>query len=249
VGNPGLDPFRATTLDAAAEWYYMPGALLSVAFFQKDIDSFVQTVQSSGAYSNNPFGLPDSLAIAACANLDPGICSPSLTNWVFSAPRNTPGGRLRGFEVNFQQPFKFLPGFLGNFGVLLNYTRVESNIKYLNTAGAVVKIDDLTGLSRNSANATLYYEDKVVSARVSAAYRSGYLSDAVGTQGIDSQGYNKTLNIDASLQLTLTKQLKLTFEGINLTDQYQDQYNDSRDLLSVYHHTGREFLAGFRFNY
>lgn len=249
VGNPMLDPFRATTLDAAAEWYYMPGALLSVALFQKNIDSFVQTVQSSGAYSNNPFGLPDSLAIAACANLDPGICNPSLTNWTFSAPRNTPGGRLRGIEINFQQPFKFLPGFLGNFGVLLNYTHVTSNIKYLNSAGTVVKITDLTGLSRNSANATLYYEDKVVSARVSAAYRSGYLSDAVGTQGIDSQGYNKTLNIDTSVQISLTKQFKLTFEGINLTDQYQDQYNDSTNLLSVYHHTGREFLAGFRFNY
>jgi iron complex outermembrane recepter protein len=113
----------------------------------------------------------------------------------------------------------------------------------------VVKIDDLTGLSRNSANATIYYEDKLISARVSAAYRSGYLSDAVGTQGIDSQGYNSTLNIDTSMQLTLTKQFKLTFEGINLTDQYQDQYNDTRDLLSVYHHTGREFLVGFRFNY
>ncbi len=249
VGNPNLDPFRATTYDAAAEWYYMPGALLSVALFQKDIDSFVQTVQSSGAYSSNPFGLPDSLAIAACANLDPGICNPSLTNWTFSAPRNTPGGRLRGIEVNFQQPFKFLPGFLGNFGVLLNYTRVTSSIKYLNSSGAVVKITDLTGLSRNSANATLYYEDKRVSARVSAAYRSGYLSDAVGTQGIDSQGYNKTLNIDTSVQITLTKQFKLTFEGINLTDQFQDQFNDSRNLLSVYHHTGREFLAGFRFNY
>jgi TonB-dependent receptor len=249
VGNPNLDPFRATTLDAAAEWYYMPGALFSVALFQKNIGSFVQTVSSSGAYTNNPFGLPDSLAIAACANLDPGICNPSLTNWTFSAPRNTPGGQLRGIEINFQQPFKFLPGFLGNFGVLLNYTHVESNIKYLNTAGAVVKTGDLTGLSRNSGNATLYYEDKVLSARVSAAYRSKYLSDAVGTQGIDSQGYNGTLNIDASAQITVTKWMKLTFEGINLTDQYQDQFNDTRDLLSVYHHTGREFLGGVRFNF
>jgi len=249
VGNPDLDPYRATTYDAAAEWYYMPGALLSVAVFQKNIDSFVQTVQSSGVYSDNPFGLPDSLAIAACANLDPGICSPSLANWVFSAPRNTPGGRLRGIEVNFQQPFKFLPGFLGNFGVLLNYTHVESSIKYLDSKGNVAVIGDLTGLSRDSANATLYYEDKVFSARVSAAYRSRYLSDAVGTQGIDSQGYNSTLNIDASAQITITKWMKLTFEGINLTDQYQDQFNDSRDLLSVYHHTGREFLAGVRFNF
>ena len=249
VGNPNLDPYRATTLDAAAEYYYMKGALLSVAYFQKNIDSFVQTVQSSGTFADNPFGLPESLAIAACGNQYPATCNPAAANWTFSAPRNSPGGTLRGVEVNLQQPFKFLPGFLGNFGVLLNYTHVTSSIKYLNSSGAVAVVADLTGLSRNSANATLYYEDKVVSARVSAAYRSKYLSDAVGTQGIDSQGYNSTLNIDASVQITLTKQVKLTFEGINLTDQFQDQYNDSRDLLSVYHHTGREFLAGFRFNY
>jgi TonB-dependent receptor len=249
VGNPNLDPYRATTLDAAAEYYYMKGALLSVAYFQKNIDSFVQTVQSSGTFADNPFGLPESLAIAACGNQYPATCNPAAANWTFSAPRNSPGGVLRGVEVNLQQPFKFLPGFLGNFGVLLNYTHVTSSIKYLNSSGAVAVVADLTGLSRNSANATLYYEDKVVSARVSAAYRSKYLSDAVGTQGIDSQGYNSTLNIDASVQLTLTKQVKLTFEGINLTDQFQDQYNDSRNLLSVYHHTGREFLAGFRFNY
>ena len=47
----------------------------------------------------------------------------------------------------------------------------------------------------------------------------------------------------------MAAQSKKNFEGINLTDQYQDQYNDSTNLLSVYHHTGREFLAGFRFNY
>ena len=249
AGNPNLDPFRATTYDVSAEWYYQPGALLSVALFQKDIDSFVQTVQSSGAFSENPFGLPDSLAIAACGNLYPATCNPAFTNWVFSVPRNTPGGRLRGYEINFQQPFRFLPGFLGNFGVLLNYTHVSSNIKYLNAQGQVMKIDDLTGLSRNSANATLYYEDKLISARVSGAYRSGYMSDAVGTQGVDSQGTNKTFNLDASVQINVTKQIKLTFEGVNLTDQYQDQYVDSRNLLSVYHHTGREFLVGVRFNY
>ena len=249
VGNPNLDPFRATTLDTSVEYYYQPGALISAALFQKDINSFVQTVQSSGAFSANPFGLPDSLAIAACGNLYPATCNPAQTNWVFSAPRNTPGGRLRGFEINVQQPLRFLPGFLGNLGVLLNYTHVTSRISYLNSAGVVVKMDDLTGLSRDGGNATIYYEDKVLSARVSGAYRSRYLSDAVGTQGIDSQGFNSTFNLDTSIQLTLTPWVKLTFEGINLTDQYQDQYNDTRDLLLVYHHTGREFLGGVRLSF
>ena len=249
VGNPNLDPFRASTYDASVEWYYAPGALISVAFFQKDIDSFVQTVTSSGAYSSNPFGLPDSLAIAACGNQYPATCSPTQTNWTFSAPRNTPGGRLRGYEINFQQPLKFLPGILGNLGVLLNYTHVSSSIQYLSATGAVAAIDDLTGLSRHGANATLYYEDKFLSARVSGAYRSDYLTRVPGQQGTDVEGTNSTFNLDASMQLTITDHVKLSFEAINLTDQYQDQYVDSRNLLNVYHHTGREFLAGVRFSY
>ena len=90
------------------------------------------------AFTGNPFGLPDSLAIAACGALYPATCNPASNNWVFSFPANTPGGKLRGFEINYQQPFRFLPRFLKNTGVLLNYTQVTSNIKYLNGAGVVV---------------------------------------------------------------------------------------------------------------
>ena len=38
-------------------------------------------------------------------------------------------------------------------------------------------------------------------------------------------------------------------EGINLTDEFQDQFNDSSNRVSFYHHTGREFLVGFRYTY
>lgn len=249
AGNPNLDPFRATTFDLSFEYYYQPGALLSLALFQKNISSFVQTVSSSGAFSDNPFGLPDSLAIAACGSQYPDICNPSFTNWTFSVPQNTPGGKLKGLEVNFQQPLRFLPGLLRNLGVLLNYTHVTSKVKYLDSSGNVVAVTDLTGLSRNSANATLYYEDKKISARVSAAYRSKYLADPIGRQGTDSQGTNSTFNVDASLQYTINNHFKLTAEGINLTNQGQWQYVDSSNLQYVYHETGREFLFGIRYNY
>ena len=249
VGNPDLDPFKARTYDASVEWYFAPGSLLSLALFQKDIKTFVQTQSSTGTFTGNPFGLPDSLAIAACGNLYPATCGPAQNNWTFSFPANTPGGKLRGFEINYQQPFKFLPGLLGNTGVLLNYTRVTSKINYLNGAGVVVVRTDLTNLSKNSANATLYYEDKFLSARVSGAYRSKYLTTVPGTEvGTTVQGTASTFNLDASIQLTLTRQIKLTFEGINLTNEAQDQYIEPGDLQSVYHKTGREFLAGVRFN-
>ncbi|MEA3003675.1 MAG: iron complex outerrane recepter protein [Sphingomonadales bacterium] len=248
AGNPFLQPFRASSYDAAVEWYFQPGGLISVALFQKNVDSFISTVQSRGTFASNPFGLPTSLATAACGTVSG--CDATTTIFTFSSPTNTPGGPVRGFEINYQQPFKFLPGFLRNTGVLLNYTGVESKIKYLNAAGVIVAITDLTQLSRRSANATLYYEDKRLSARVSASYRSKYLTAVPASEiGNDVQGTNGTLNIDASVQFTLNRHLKITVEGINLTDQYQDQFVDSRNMLSVYHHTGRELLFGVRYTY
>jgi TonB-dependent receptor len=246
-GNPFLEPFRASTYDLAFEWYFQPGGLISLALFQKNVGSFITTLQSRGTFDQNPYGLPNSLLTAACGTLSG--CD-ATTIFTFSSPANTPGGPVKGFEINYQQPFKFLPGFLHNTGVLLNYTGVKSKIKYLNAAGAVVAINDLTQLSRRSANATLYYEDKFLSARVSGSYRSKYLTQIPAAEvGNDVQGTNSTLNIDASIQFTLSRHLKITLEGVNLTDEYQDQFVDSRNMLSVYHHTGREFLFGIRYTY
>jgi iron complex outermembrane receptor protein len=247
AGNPNLDPFRAKNYDLSFEWYYRPEALLSVAFFRKDIDSFVQTVTTTTPFTGNPFGLPDSVATAACGTT-PG-CSPSA-QWAFSTPVNTSGGTLKGYEISFQQPFTFLPGLLRHTGVLANYTRVKSSVDYVNSVGAVVATNDLVGLSNKAYNATLYYEDDKFSTRVSAVYRSGYLARVPGQEvGTDLDGTNSTFNVDASFTYTLNDHIKLSVEGINLTDEFADQYDDSRNLVQFYHHTGREFLVGVRYTF
>jgi TonB-dependent receptor len=251
AGNPSLDPIRSTNYDVAGEWYFQPGSLLSVALFEKKISTFVQNVTTNQPYANNPFGLPDSAAIAACGNQTTD-CNTTSTNWAFTAPVNTPGGKLKGFEVNYQQSFKFLPGLLSHTGVLLNYTSVIAKVNYVNGAGMTVARQNLTNLSPHSYNATLYYEDAKISTRVSAAYRSKYLTavpgaDTTAIAPIAYQGTNETLNIDASLQYTINPHLKLTFEGVNLTDEFQDQFIGDQNLESVYHHTGREFIVGVRY--
>ena len=248
AGNPNLDPFRAKAYDLSFEWYFQQSGLLSLALFKKQIGSFVQTVQTNSTFSGNPFGLPDSVAIAACGTTNG--CGVDA-QWQFTVPTNTPGGDLTGYEINYQQPLTFLPSFLTHTGVLLNYTHVKSSINYLNGAGAVVATANLTGLSPSSYNATLYYEDSKWSARVSAAYRDAYLTRVPGSEaGTNADGTNKTLNVDASLQYTVNDNFKLTFEGVNLTDENQDQFNDSvADRTSFYHHTGREFILGVRYTY
>jgi iron complex outermembrane recepter protein len=257
AGNPLLDPYRAKSYDLAFEWYFAQDSMLSVALFLKEIDSFVQTVRSTDSFSNNTLGLPDSVALAVCGTAisDPIAC---LGGWQFSVPSNTDGGDLKGFEINYQQPLSFLPGFFSHFGLLLNYTGVESEIEYLAPPVIVNGVaqpqttvtDDLTGLSKSAYNATLYWENEVVSTRVSAAYREEYLTTVPGRNNNNVEGTAETLSIDASASWSVTDSLDLTLEALNLTDEFQDQWVDSNgDRLSYYHHQGRQYLLGARYKF
>ncbi|MGN6818432.1 MAG: TonB-dependent receptor [Sphingomonas sp.] len=234
-GNPDLLPTSSTNLDASVEWYPTRGALYAVSLFQKDIGTFVQTLSTTVPYS--ALGLPDSL-------LNGTTASPSDV-FIVSQPVNSKGGMLRGFEVNVQQPLSFLPGFLSNFGVLMNYTYVSSDIEYLlTTNGSSVVRAPLIGLSRNAANATLYYETKKFSIRGSVAYRSKYLTAVPGTEGNSYNGTNATTNVDAQVSYNFTDNLKVTLEMINLTDAKNDQFVDETNRLNVLTHSGRQFVLG-----
>jgi iron complex outermembrane recepter protein len=244
VGNPALEPFRADAYDLGVEWYFAPESLLSLAIFYKDISTFVQTSRESMPFTGNPFGLPDTLANAAC-----GTQCTAADTFQFTFPLNTPGGPLKGFEVSYQQPFTFLPGVWSNFGTILNYTGVESEIVYLTTGQPSIK-DDLTGLSKDAFNATLYFDNKTFSARVSAAYRSDYLTTIPGRDGNDVEGTASTMNIDFSTTYNINDNFAVSLEALNLTDEVQDQWVDSiGNRLSYYHHQGRQFYVGGRFKF
>jgi iron complex outermembrane receptor protein len=237
-GNPLLDPFRAKTADLSFEWYFAEEALLGLGLFYKDIESFVQTSRETRPY--NTSGLPDSLLA--------GTGALPTDEFQFNIPLNTPGGSLRGFELSYQQPFTFLPGFWSRFGTQLNYTYVESEIQYLTAAGANSLRTDLVGLSKNAYNATLYYEGERFGARVSAAYRDDYLTTVPGRNNNDVEGTKGTTTIDMSASWKLNDHVEFTLEGLNLTDEYSDQWVDSAgDRPSVYHHTGRQFFVGVRY--
>ncbi len=250
AGNPDLDPFRAENFDLAVEWYPEPGALFGVALFRKNITSFSFTLRNDLPFTANPLGLPDSVAIAACGSV--AGCTPDAL-WQFNIPTNTNGGEVTGVEFNYQQPFSFLPAPLDNMGALFNYTYVESDIQYLGNDAAgktiVSTTADLLNLSRNAYNATLYYDDPTWSARVSAAYRGKYLTTIPGRNGNLSESTAGTLNIDFQVSYSVTDEFKVTLEGLNMTDEVNDQYLSPDDRLSFYHNFGRQFFVGFRYSY
>lgn len=232
-GNPQLDPFRATNYDASIEWYFQNEGLLAAAVFYKDIGSFITSVTDPIVWSD--LGLPNELL--------QGAASPSD---IFQVTRriNGQGGSLHGIELQYQQPFSFLPGAWSNFGFIGNFTYVDSEVDY----GAAGK-GRLTGQSKQTYNATLYYEAGPFQARVSAAHRGQYLVSFPGSNGNSEEGVNATTNIDASMSYEVTPNLTFSLEGINLTDEYTDRYVDSTDRVSDYRHTGREVAVGLRWKY
>jgi len=239
-GNPLLKPFRATTYDTSLEWYHAKNAFVGLGLFQKNIKTYIQTLRTNIPYSQT--GLPMAL-------LPPGFTGEEV--FQVSAPINTDGGKLSGYELNVQQPFSFLPGWGKNFGALLNYTYVKSKIQYVvsPTSNATIT-DDLINLSPKSFNATLYYDDGTLSARLSGSQRSSYLTRVPGQNNNDVEGKNKTFNVDFSISYKVTPQLDVTLEGVNLTNQPNDQFiSRARDSVVVNNVTGREYLIGLRYKF
>ena len=224
-GNPFIDPFRATNYDLSAEYYFDEGALLSLAYFIKDIESF--PTSETVTLNWQEVGLPDSV-LGGQANI--------VNNSDFEVRRsiNGGGGKLDGYEVQYQQKLDFLPGpqWVQNFGVLANMTFVDADV-------------NLTGQSDRSSNFTVYWEDEVFSARISMANRSEFTTSF--NSNPNKQRYvDGTTHIDFSASYNVSENLKISIEGINLTDEPIVEMVSPNIGGRVWNvtQTGRQFFIG-----
>ncbi|RYE51953.1 MAG: TonB-dependent receptor, partial [Rhizobiaceae bacterium] len=249
-GNPFLDPFRATAYDLALEWYFAPQSIASIAVFKKNIESFPVNQPRSGTFAST--GLP----LSVLPPSSPAFINPEGQIWTITGNVNGTGASLKGMEISLQAPFTFLPGFLSNFGGIVNATFVDSSAIYT-VAGpsiapgganiAATRSSTLFGLSKTAFNGTLYYEDSKFSARISGSYRGPYVDTNSGTGNV-FEGYNKAVNVDASVRYKIMENLELSVEGVNLTDAYRSRYTDlDADRNYEYNHFGRTILFGARF--
>lgn len=242
IGNPLLNPYRAKNYDLSFEWYPGKGALVGVALFYKDVGSVINTLAAQEPFGNT--GLPLSLLPAG---------QDASTIYLVTRSRNSPGGYIEGVEVNVQEPFTFLPGFLSHFGAAVNYTYVKSKVLYYLSSGvtASTTYNQFLNVSPHSVNATLYYDDGRFSTHVSAAYRAKYLTALPFKSEVpDANGSYSTLNIDASMSFALTKRFKITADALNLTNQPADQFSgEVRRSQRVFSTTGRQFFLGASYTF
>ena len=227
-GNPLLDPFRADAIDVSLEWYSDDGYVLTGGFFYKDVESFVAT--STNTVNN----LPGFEGI----DID------------FTQPINGGGASIQGLEISTQIPFNFASGFLSGFGILANYTYIDSSI---DSGGELDSVDVRTGrtlpfpnLSENSYNLIGYYENEKVSVRLGYNWRDTFLRTIQNGTGVfvDELG---TLN--ASVRYAISENISLDFEATNLTQDPIKEFAGFEESLLSYAVTDRRFFAGIRIKY
>ncbi len=240
AGNPDLQPITATSLDLALEHYFNDIGYLSMSLFSKSLDQFVvdETVQVPYGETGYPLSF---LGNGQDAN----------TIYAYARPVNGDSTRFKGMELSFYRDLDFLPAPFNHLGIITNYTVARGTATYRNVqAASETQTKDFIGLSRNSANATLYYESGDWGARLSANYRDSYIGNVEGgLSDEDERGYHASTRWDFSASYKWSDQLKFTLEGINLTNQREEQYTDSSDRLYGTTYSGSSYFVGLSYTF
>lgn len=227
-GDPNLQPYRANQYDVSLEWYPDAETIVALAAFYKDIQSYIVNRTSTEILPGQfvPGTQPASCTLAPGSN-------PNLFNCPYQINRrsNGTGGRNQGFEFQVSRPI------WGGFGAIANYT--YSDAKASNG-------DQIPGNSKHSVNLTGYYENDLLSARVSYSYRSAFFIDIDRAAPLNQAALS---SLDASLGINVTKNVTLTADAVNLTNKKIVQYSGTRDRVRAIYDNGRQFYVGARFKF
>jgi TonB-dependent receptor len=208
AGNPYLKPATAWQFDLTAEWYFAAVGSLTFNAFYKEVKNFFYQQTINLPVTNNGVTLDIPMR----------------------GPENFDGkGKIKGFEVAYQQTYDFLPSFLSGLGVNANYSYIDSSglpNTFLNT-GSPVNIGSippgnlpLEGLSKHNANFTLFYEKGPISIRGAYNWRSRFLLTAADVIFPYTSIFNEdTGQLDGSIFYSVTDQIKIGVQAVNILNE------------------------------
>ncbi|MBX8486866.1 TonB-dependent receptor [Pseudomonas cichorii] len=228
-GNPDLKPLESSNLDLGIEHFMGRAGTVSAFVFYKDIQNFVYNTDLAGTGQWASFSEANTYA-------------------------NGDKAKLYGLELAYSQKLDWLPapwnGLL--LGANATFSRSDASIKgFDQSTGTNRKRDiDLPSQSDTVGNLMLGWENDKLSLRLSANYKSAYLYElaAIGDKDHDLYVDGQTF-IDFSARYSLTKNLKVSFEAQNLTDQPYFVYAGHRSLNSQYEEYGPTYKIGLTFTH
>jgi TonB-dependent receptor len=182
------------------------------------------------------------IAFATRYDLIPRADDPDYT-FAVQRPINNREAKIDGWEFGGQYFF----GETG-FGLLANYTIVNGDVKFDDTAPVGETQFALVGLS-DSYNVVLMYENFGFSVRVAYNWRDEFLANVnLGNQNnpLYVEEYDQ---IDLSIGYDFNEHLALSFEGINLTEEDVRWHGRSEKQLWRLEDQGARYALGARYKF
>jgi TonB-dependent receptor len=209
AGDPTLKPATAWQFDVTAEWYFARVGSLTFDAFYKDVSNFFYQKVRTEQFTND---LGDTRDI------------------IIRGPANYDGhGKIKGFEVAYQQTYDFLPGLFSGLGMSANYTYIDSSglpNSFLNGGGIANTSPvppgklPLEQLSKHNFNVAAFYEKGPVSIRAAYNWRSKFLLTASDVIIPYFSIFNaSTGQLDGSIFFSVTPQIKIGVQGVNLLNE------------------------------
>ncbi|MBO9623411.1 MAG: TonB-dependent receptor [Sphingomonas sp.] len=221
VGNPDLRPQLATTFDAALEWYFAPGGLLSGGVFQKNIVDRPFSVTEQVPFGT--LGLPSNLF--NCASLGAGACPPALggstidPNFLFdrTITVNQNELKLKGLELAYQQNFTFLPKPFDGLGITSSFTLIDQEgDDFVLTTGDRIAMQ---GVPDYTYSVTAFYEKGPLSIRGSYNYRAKTGQNSTNTGNNQVPYLAPQAFLDGTISYKVNDLIELRIDALNITNE------------------------------
>ena len=226
TGNPNLKPATADSFDLSFEKYLPNSGIVSVGFFDKEISNYIVATQLNSNSNISGFpGIP--------ANIPLRIVTYA----------NAPSSYARGVEFNYDQHFRFLPGWLSGFGGTANYTFVDSQFEIRPGEFA-----PLPSTSQHTWNLGIYYEDYGFNARLSAYSASADLFAIGGDKTGDVYNATRT-SLDFGSSYAFAPNWVVYFNAKNLLNTPHTFYQQTENRPIQREFYLQTFQLGVRFDY
>ncbi|QCB44487.1 TonB-dependent receptor [Sphingomonas sp. PAMC26645] len=228
AGNPDLVPYRADQWEVNLGWFPNKDTAVSIGYFKKYEKSFV------------------------ISNVTRGDVDLFQDGSLFTVrqPVNGFGALLDGIEGSVQTAFTFLPAPFDGLGASGNFTYARAIRTNLTNVATGQPLNDYPGLSKWTANASIFYDKDWLNIRVNYNYRSNWLAVVSDVNFDNSPIYRRGEGyFDAKVTFRFPEQhTQLFMEIQNINKESSASYIDKARPVE-YYYAGQRFFAGLQLKF
>ncbi|NYF22656.1 TonB-dependent receptor [Xanthomonas sp. JAI131] len=241
TGNPEAKPLMSWNGDVSLEWYPNEDSMLAGAVYWKQFNGGTETALFDETFV-----------------VDGQSVTVPVPRQVTTDKKST----LTGFELSAAHRFSYLPKPLDGLGFKLSYNYADTDYETQDprlgeqvdavtgtVIPAIVAPAGLSGFSRHVLSGSLYWELGRFDMQAIGKYRSKYYQDFTGNTAQQNRYYDDNTSVDFRARYRVTKQLSLSLELMNLTNEprvaSQPVYGNFREYVSY----GRRAYFGVRYKF